>query len=284
MMHILLLGLVIILLLVISPTLRKLGLGTAGVFVVAASAVFIVLPMDSSARSISWLIGIFMVAILVMVILLIAGGINLLRVVFGSGAEYVHQRGEGKKHEEALKSAGGKALELLAEDAIDEDRKNSSPVSYNTIRQRDRAESPVTPHVQHDFPASCCVKCRSEVIILVSITSDLLVLDQLKYPWAVHSCAHHGQVQEGSIKAQIDSWTPFEVHGYSRNVLRGRVGQEEPVSLKLLDEHHGPWSRYWNGEPVFAGVLPHGCYRIVTLCNLAGELIQPDIIARYIPE
>ncbi|TCK06125.1 hypothetical protein CLV83_3074 [Marinobacterium mangrovicola] len=282
-MHILIVVLVVILLLAISPTLRKLSLGAAVVFVVATFAVFIILSVDSSRGSILWVLGIFGVAALAILSLLIVCGINLLGVVFGSGAEYVDQRSKGKKPEEALRSAGGKALELLAEDAISEDDRNRSLETSDASRQNEQVKPPIQPEVTHNFPHSCCIQCRNEVIVFVSVTGDLLALDQLSYPWAIHTCFHDTHVQKGTLTAQAESWAPFEVHSYGREIMRGRSGREASVSMRILTAYYGPWSRYWHGEPVFVGTLPNDCYRIVTICNLSGELVQPDIIARYLP-
>lgn len=116
-MHILIGIILILLLLAISKTLRTLALIGGSIIVGVVVISMAVAAMANTHDAIS-IIGLLLVAGAALIIwIMIKMGMHLGSVAGGSVDEYVDSRLKGKKHDESLKAARNKAVDLLVEDA-----------------------------------------------------------------------------------------------------------------------------------------------------------------------
>ncbi|WP_428034257.1 hypothetical protein [Amphritea sp.] len=163
-MHILIGIFLVLFLLAVSKTLRTWALIGLVVItgVVVIGLVFVALVDVNDALPVIAVL--FLVGIALLVWALIQMGIHLGKAAGGSVDEYLdlENRIKGKKHDESLKSAAGKAVELLVEDAI---RADASVWEPSKQPKRDQTGSlqclpqkiiPITENPRNDDENQLC--------------------------------------------------------------------------------------------------------------------------------
>ncbi len=117
-MHILIGIILILFLLIISKTFRALTFVGASIIFGVVVIGLVVAAVVKADDAISSIVLLLIVGAVLIVWVMISMGMHLGSVAGGSVHEYVGNRLQGKKHDESIKAAGAKAIDLLAEDVV----------------------------------------------------------------------------------------------------------------------------------------------------------------------
>lgn len=129
-MHILIGVILILILLAVSKTLRMLAI--LGFLVVVGVAVLgsVIVSISNSNDAFSRVAVLLILGVVVLGWVILRMGVHVTGIASESLCEYADNRLKGKKHDESLKAAGGKAIDLLIEDTaridVESGRQNRS--------------------------------------------------------------------------------------------------------------------------------------------------------------
>ncbi|SIS42555.1 hypothetical protein [Neptunomonas antarctica] len=296
-MHILIVIILILLLLVFSKTFRVLT--TLGLIVVVGVVIvgIIIAAISNNNDAVFRIAVLLFIGVVILGWIMIRMGVHVAGIATGSVEVYVDNRIQGKKHDESLKSAGGKAFELLVEDAflIDSNNKCKKPIStldeqkntpaISKLSNTDSGQRNLSPSTDnYTPPVACCLTCRMTVFPVQSITNELFALDKIQYPWLIHQCwTPDNSIQDGSDYTEGE-WQPFQFIAYGGSYLRGRVTSTHDATVykyNIISNKSG-WHGYWNYEPVFLATLKdtENTVKILSIVRIGDRFSQLVITAQ----
>lgn len=251
------------------------------VFLLSVFVVFIV----PDERSVTPIIVLTALGGLALVYVFISMGFHILDVFLYSSIEYAGERIKGKKHEESLKAAGGKAIDILTNEVsqLDSDiSKNPLESKVGSVVKNKLSTKSEGLHPDNlEFPVASCIKCCSEVFPFLSVSSDLLMLDSVVVPGEFHRCIHLDWGMPVFYDIPVKTWDRFRLVSYGLTSVKGRFIESERFGeiydFEILEEFRKPWSRYWNGEPVFIGKVSCDIYFIISVVQFSRETQQLGI-------